>query len=104
MNLFSAAPIPVPALGEAPEAVAARVRSGGNRTLDQVANGFESMFLSLLIKEMRQTLEPGSLFNGDSSDVQGGLFDLFLGQHLAQAGGLGIGTMLRRHLESTQVR
>jgi len=32
---------------------------------------------------MRQTLEPDTMFPGDHGDILGGLFDLFLGQHLA---------------------
>lgn len=69
-----------------------------SRALDKVANGFESMFLSMLLKEMRQTLEPDTMFPQDSGDVLGGLFDLFLGQHLAQAGALGIGAMVKKQL------
>src|SRR5689334_11609487 len=68
------------------------------RALDTVANGFESMFLSMLLKEMRQTLEPETLFPQDSGDILGGLFDLFLGQHLARAGALGIGAMVKKQL------
>jgi flagellar protein FlgJ len=63
------------------------------------AKEFEATFLSLLLKEMRQTLEPdGGLFAGDSGDVQGGLFDLLLGQHLADAGGVGFATAIARNL------
>jgi Rod binding domain-containing protein len=69
-----------------------------SRALDVVANGIESMFLSILLKEMRQTLEPGTMFPGDSGDILGGMFDLFLGQHLAQTGGLGIGAMVKKQL------
>ena len=43
---------------------------------NETANEFEATFLSMLLKEMRQTLDPdGGLFPGDSGDVQGGLFD-----------------------------
>ncbi|HLJ96554.1 MAG TPA: rod-binding protein [Gemmataceae bacterium] len=69
-----------------------------SRALDAVAKGFESMFLSILLKEMRQTLEPDTMFPQDSGDILGGLFDLFLGQHLAQAGALGIGAMVKKQL------
>ncbi len=68
------------------------------RALDTVANGFESMFLSILLKEMRQTLEPDTMFPQDGGDILGGLFDLFLGQHLARAGALGIGAMVKKQL------
>ena len=59
---------------------------------------FESLFVSLLLKEMRQSLETGSLFGEDTGDVLGGLFDTYLGEHLAQRGGLGIADMVNRQL------
>ena len=73
-----------------------------NRSLDAVANGFESMFLSMILKEMRQSLEPGGLFGQDNSDIMGGFFDLYLGQHLAQTGSLGIGAMVKQQLLRTK--
>ena len=68
------------------------------QAIETVANGFESMFLSILLKEMRQTLEPDTMFPQDSGDILGGLFDLFLGQHLARSGALGIGAMVKKQL------
>lgn len=65
---------------------------------------FEATFLGMLLKEMRQTLDAdggGGLFAGDSGDVQGGLFDLFLGKHLADAGGVGIASALARNWRYT---
>lgn len=56
------------------------------------------MFLSLLLKEMRQSLEPDGLFAGDAGDVQGGLFDLYLSKHLADAGGVGLAAAVERQL------
>jgi Rod binding domain-containing protein len=79
--------------------VGARPRATNPRSIDSVANGFETMFLSLLLKEMRSTLEPDSLFPGDQGDVYGSLFDSFMSQHLAQGGGLGIGALVKRQLE-----
>jgi Rod binding domain-containing protein len=81
-----------------PAALAAQARGRDPRQTDLVADGFESMFVSLLLKQMRQTLEPGSLFAQDNGDVLGGLFDFTLGQHLGQAGALGIGNLLRQQL------
>jgi flagellar protein FlgJ len=64
-----------------------------------MAKEFEATFLSMLLKEMRQTLEPeGGLFPGDSGDVQGGLFDLYLGRHLAVSGGVGMAAALVRQI------
>jgi flagellar protein FlgJ len=72
-----------------------------------MARDFEATFLGMVLKEMRQTLDPdGGLFAGDTGDVQGGLFDLYLGQHLAAAGGVGLATAITRQLgpDSTHAR
>ena len=53
------------------------------------AEQFESIFFSMLIKEMRQTLQEG-LFGGESSDSFGALFDQHMGSHLASGAGLGV--------------
>lgn len=92
--------LPVSSPGAAPEAIAAQLRSGDPRAVERAAADFEAMFVSLLLKEMRQTLEPGTLFGGDIGDAYGGLFDLYLGKHLAQAGGLGVAEMVRHYLEA----
>lgn len=72
--------------------------SKNQRRAQEMAKDFESMFLSQIIKGMRQSLEPGSMFAGDSGDVQGGLFDQYMGQHLADAGGVGLAATIKRQL------
>lgn len=68
--------------------------------MENVAEEFESVFLSLLLKEMRgSSQEEGGLFGGESSDSYGGLFDMFMGQHLAKDSPLGIGRMLLQQYE-----
>ncbi len=64
-----------------------------------VGQAFESMFASILIKQMRQTLDGESMFGKDPGDVLGGMFDHFLGEQLGRAGGLGVGRMIRAQLE-----
>lgn len=56
----------------------------------QVAKDFESMFASQLLKEIRKTLDSEAMFGSDPGDVFGGMFDLFLGQQMAQNGGFGL--------------
>jgi Rod binding domain-containing protein len=70
----------------------------GNDPLSKVAADFESLFASQILKEMRKTLDPETMFGGDSADVFGGMFDLFLGQQMVQNGGLGLARMLREAL------
>ena len=66
----------------------------------EVAQQFESMFVSMLLKEMRETTDGEGLFQGESSDTLGGLFDMFMGEHIAKSGGLGIGRMVETYLEN----
>lgn len=63
-----------------------------------VGRAFDGMFASMLMKQMRQSLD-GGLFGKDAGDVLGGLFDHFLGEHIAKAGGFGVGEMIRMQLE-----
>ncbi len=57
---------------------------------DAVARQVEGLFASLLLNEMRGSGGEGGLFGGDSSDVLGGMFDQYMGQAVADAGGLGL--------------
>jgi Rod binding domain-containing protein len=54
---------------------------------------FEGVFLSLMLKEMRNTLD-GGFFGEESSDTYGGMFDMFVGQDLAKSQPLGISKIL----------
>src|SRR5690349_20912415 len=91
------APLPTQDLA----AAASAARSGDPRKAEAVAKGFESIFFALICKQMRETLEPGTMFGEDQGDVMGGLFDQFMGDHLAQAGSLGIAAMVRKQLAKT---
>lgn len=65
----------------------------------EMAKEFEATLLSLLLKEMRETLEPEGLFPGDQGDIQGGLFDLYMGKHLAESGGVGLAAALVQQMD-----
>ncbi|AMV21581.1 rod-binding protein [Planctomyces sp. SH-PL14] len=67
--------------------------SGKSET--EAAKQLESLFVSLLLKEMRQTIGSEDGFAGDKSDTIGGLFDQYMGEHMAAGGGLGIADSLR---------
>ena len=74
----------------------------GNSQAVSVAQDFESVFASMLLKEMRQGLEPDSLFGKDTGDVFGGLFDRFMGQEMTKGNGLGMAPMIREGIERQQ--
>lgn len=93
-----------PPLGLDITALAGQAKSGDRRAIDAVAGGFESMFVSLVLKQMRQTLEPDTMFGQDQSDVLGGLFDFTMGQHLGKSGSLGIAAMVKKYLSHKVTR
>ncbi|WP_417849018.1 rod-binding protein [Thalassoglobus sp.] len=65
----------------------------------KVGREMESLFVSVLLKEMRQAGGEGGLFPGDNSDTLGGMFDMFLGQHIAESGGIGLAASLENVLK-----
>ena len=85
-------------LGSVPETSQERLRSAGSEAIFQVAADFESLFASMILKEMRKTIDSGSLFANDPGDVYGSLFDFYLGKHIAGAGGLGIAKLVVQSL------
>lgn len=82
-----------PALLEARQSNLAQKPPQDKAAMEQVAKEFESVFVSLLLKEMRGTLEEG-FFGQESSDVLGGMFDQFLGQHIAASSPFGLKELL----------
>lgn len=69
------------------------------RSPAEVGRSFEAMFASMVVKQLRQTSDGDSIFPNDKGDVIGGMFDQFLGDHIARAGDLGIARMIRTQLE-----
>ena len=70
--------------------------------VNSTASEFEATFLSMMLKEMRNTLDQGEggLFGGEGSDSYGGMFDMFMGQHMAEANPLGIGNAVERYMQN----
>jgi Rod binding domain-containing protein len=77
-----------------------KTKSASKEEMEKVAKEFEGLFTSLVIKQMRDTLEPGAMFGDQGNDVYGGLFDMTMSQHLSQSGGLGISNMVKHQLEA----
>lgn len=68
---------------------------------EKLLKQFESVMLSMVLKQMRQTgTGEEGLFPGDSSDTLGGMFDMYLGEHLAESGGFGLMDAFRGKLLS----
>ena len=69
---------------------------------EKVAGEFEEIFSSLMLKQMRQTMDDGMFGSSDSSDSYGSLFDMFMGQHLAKSGGLGMSGYMKDYLNAIE--
>lgn len=68
---------------------------------EKLMKQFESVMLSMVLKQMRQTgTGENGLFPGDDSDTLGGMFDMYLGEHLAESGGFGLMDSFRGKLLS----
>ncbi|MEZ6095535.1 MAG: rod-binding protein [Pirellulaceae bacterium] len=75
---------------------------GGNLG-DSPEAGLDSIFLSMMIKELRGSSEDGGLFAGEGSDVYGGMFDMMMSQAMSKSQPLGLGkqvidSMVRQQL------
>ncbi len=68
------------------------------QAIESAAQDFEAMFVSLLIKQLRETLQDG-LFTKETSDSFGAMFDMYMGEHLAQASPLGLGRAVSKYME-----
>jgi Rod binding domain-containing protein len=68
----------------------------------QTAKQFETLFATLLVRELRRSM-PEQLFgSGPGADVYEGWFDEHLGQTLAERDALGIAGMVKTALERAQ--
>lgn len=77
--------------------------TGSESAVSSTASEFESIFLSMMLKEMRNTLEQGEggMFGGEGSDTFGGMFDMFMGQHMAESNPLGIGNAIDKYMQNS---
>ena len=68
--------------------------AGQGREVEAIKE-FESLFASMLVKEMRQTIEGGLFGDGPGADTYGQWFDTEMGNAIAKDNGLGLASVLR---------
>ncbi len=102
IQAITSAPIESFAFGKAASSATGSMPVG-NEKIDQVARDFESLFASQMLKEMRKTLDPETMFGSNSGDVYGGMFDQFVGRQMAEGRGFGLAKMLRETLHHEQL-
>jgi len=65
----------------------------------EAAQRFEALLATMLVKEMRQTLNEGFFGTGAAGDVYGGWLDQHVGESLAQRDALHLEGVLRESIE-----
>lgn len=76
----------------------------GGRSTAEAVQQFEAVFVSLVLKQMRQSFAGEGWIPGDNGDIVGGLFDQYLGQHISDSGGFGLAASLLRSLDPEHSR
>ncbi len=67
----------------------------------EVAKQLEGVFISMLLKQLRESLDEG-MFGSEKSDTLGAMFDMHLGDHIAKNSNLGIRQVVLSQLSSPQ--
>ena len=95
--------MPINTMGKASNSVSPTVESGDKKIdrekLKKACTGFEALFMSQMMKSMRQTIpQTGFLGKGLGNDIYQGLMDQELSQKLSQSKGLGLGKVIYRQM------
>ena len=84
-------------------ALKAQARQDQGAAIDKVASQFESMFLQMMLKTMRQaSLAEDSIFNSQTMEKYRAMYDEQLSVHLSEAGGIGLAADIKRQLAGKQ--
>lgn len=73
-------------------------RADAEATLDEVAQQFESLFVQMMLKSMRDATMKGGLFDSHQLETYEQMFDQQLSLDLARQGGVGLADVIVRQL------
>lgn len=79
-------------------------RKDSDAALKEVAKQFESVFVQMMIKSMREASVPlqGELFHGNESQAYTDMYDKQLGLELSKSNGIGLADVIVRQLSPAQ--
>lgn len=69
--------------------------------LKEVAKQFESVFVTMMMKSMRDTLPKDGLFSSSQMETYQEMFDQQLSLDLSKEGGLGLASIIERQISRT---
>ena len=64
-----------------------------------VAQQFESLFLNLILKEMRKTVNRSGLLGSDAMETYEQMFDQQIALGMSRAGGIGLAPFIQQHMD-----
>lgn len=77
----------------------------GRATPSEAATAVEGLFVSMLVSEMKNTLESGGFFgSGPGSDVFDGMFERLMGEEIAKKGGFGLAAFVAENSKTAPGR
>jgi peptidoglycan hydrolase FlgJ len=80
------------------ESMSSSERPSTEKEIEEAANQMESLFASMLVKELRGSMSKGLFGDGPGADVYNEWFDRNMGDAIAADGGLGMAGMLKVQL------
>ncbi|MEZ0151372.1 MAG: flagellar assembly peptidoglycan hydrolase FlgJ [Candidatus Reddybacter sp.] len=80
------------------EQMRAQARGGDSEALSGAAKQFESVFVQMMLKAMRDTVPEGGLFESEQSDFYEGMFDQQISLNIANGKGIGLAEVIERQL------
>ena len=83
------------------ESLKAEAQANPNAALEEVAQQFESLFMQMMLKSMRDATIKSDLFSSDQMDTYQTMADQQTALSLSQQGGIGLARVL---VEQMQVR
>ncbi|MBV1929334.1 MAG: flagellar assembly peptidoglycan hydrolase FlgJ [Gammaproteobacteria bacterium] len=84
------------------EQMRAQARNGDSEALSGAARQFESVFVQMMLKAMRDTVPEGGLFDSEQSDFYEGMFDQQISLNIANGKGIGLAEVIERQMSGMQ--
>lgn len=81
--------------------LSAQARAKPDAAAAEVAQQFESIFIELMMKSMRDATPQDSLFNSDQMEAYQDIFDKQLAVDMASSGGLGLAEIIQRQIANS---
>lgn len=72
-----------------------------NSAMKEVAQQFESLFVGMMMKAMRDATPKGGLFDSNQMEAYQDMFDKQLAVDLSASGGLGLAEMIEQQISQT---